>query len=307
VQFVYNIIMDSYAKYALRWAVNTTAWNPEEEEWEFLLKLIPVDDQTSVRKFKFKEDQKRALVSRLLQRRCCQTALGIEWSDIAIKRTKGRKPFLSNPANDELAPNFNFNVSHEGDYVVLASEPLCLCGIDCAAPQQLRRGKPQTIQDIHKTFKDNFTEYEWQTIFNAGSSNAQEDAFRCHWSLKEAFTKARGDGIAFELKRCSFSMVGDWPSSQATVAVDGVEQDGWTFSLQQLAGEHWVSVARGPVNDAIDAYGEFRGTFKAPDMTVGELQDALKQEAPSISMLTLADLVPPERLDEFEQAGGDVY
>jgi 4'-phosphopantetheinyl transferase len=29
-----------------------------------------------------------------------------------------------------IFPNFNFNVSHHGDYVAIASEPLCLVGID---------------------------------------------------------------------------------------------------------------------------------------------------------------------------------
>jgi hypothetical protein len=48
------------------------------------------------------------------------------------------------------APNFNFNVSHEGHFVVLASEPHTVCGVDCAAPSQLRRGKPQTMDDIYK-------------------------------------------------------------------------------------------------------------------------------------------------------------
>jgi 4'-phosphopantetheinyl transferase len=36
------------------------------------------------------------------------------------------------------APNFNFNVSHEGEFVVLASEPVCIVGVDVAAPGQLR-------------------------------------------------------------------------------------------------------------------------------------------------------------------------
>jgi hypothetical protein len=36
------------------------------------------------------------------------------------------------------APNFNFNVSHEGEFVVLASEPVAIVGVDVAAPGQLR-------------------------------------------------------------------------------------------------------------------------------------------------------------------------
>jgi 4'-phosphopantetheinyl transferase len=49
-----------------------------------------------LRRFKFSADQKRALVSRLMQRRAVQTAVGIPWDEIQIKRTKGKKPFLAN-------------------------------------------------------------------------------------------------------------------------------------------------------------------------------------------------------------------
>jgi phosphopantetheinyl transferase len=248
-------------------------------------------------RFKFSADQKRALVSRLMQRRAVQTALGIPWGEIQIKRTKGKKPFLANEVRDRPisgplplhlryrflaalgvalddggggfvscrpwtrsvhaaahvaggvrltceeacwclerasrkavgrglarspasrqwwrwavatsrtcccpvrsaccsarsgcaswalhtqtpadtravgagtrnpppisdgdgdgtvqinvpgAPNFNYNVSHEGHFVVLASEPHTICGVDCAAPQQLRRGKTQSMDDIYK-------------------------------------------------------------------------------------------------------------------------------------------------------------
>ena len=35
-------------------------------------------------------------------------------------------------------PNWNFNVSHEGKYVVLAAEPRLVCGVDVAAPEEQR-------------------------------------------------------------------------------------------------------------------------------------------------------------------------
>jgi 4'-phosphopantetheinyl transferase len=94
-------------------------------------------------KFRFTADQKRALVSRLLQRRACFEATGVPWKSVSIARTKGGKPFMANKpmggaAPASLAPNWNFNVSHEGKYVVLAAEPNALCGVDVAAPEESR-------------------------------------------------------------------------------------------------------------------------------------------------------------------------
>ena len=40
---------------------------------------------TQVESFKFKEDQKRALVSRLLQRHCVTAALGIPWEKVRLR------------------------------------------------------------------------------------------------------------------------------------------------------------------------------------------------------------------------------
>lgn len=55
--------------------------------------------------------------------------LNIPWNNIRLQRTAKGKPVL---AKDSLNPypNFNFNVSHQGDYAVLAAEPELQVGID---------------------------------------------------------------------------------------------------------------------------------------------------------------------------------
>jgi phosphopantetheinyl transferase len=64
--------------------------------------------------FKFLEDRKRRLISQLLQRKCISEALLIPWSQIRIRKTKGKKPWvLCEGVEKDHAPNFNFNVSHE--------------------------------------------------------------------------------------------------------------------------------------------------------------------------------------------------
>jgi 4'-phosphopantetheinyl transferase len=98
---------------ALRWALDTARWTPAPEELEFLLALIPEDEREQVRKFRFLEDQKRALASRLLQRRAAQLVLGIPHDLVVIRRTKGNKPYVANDLPKHHAPNFNFSVSHE--------------------------------------------------------------------------------------------------------------------------------------------------------------------------------------------------
>merc|ERR1719158_1749668 len=108
-------------------------------------------------RFKFPEDQKRALLSRLLTRAASRSVLGYSnFEDVKVKRTKGRKPFLASPLPpQEEAPNWNVNVSHEGSWVVCASEPFCVAGVDVA---ELRRVKPNGDPvDFWSAFKDQLT------------------------------------------------------------------------------------------------------------------------------------------------------
>ena len=55
---------DDLTRFTLRWAVDISAWSPNDPEWQFLLGLLPGDERAAVQRFKFRDDQKRALLSR---------------------------------------------------------------------------------------------------------------------------------------------------------------------------------------------------------------------------------------------------
>ncbi len=117
----------------LRWFVDVSAWHPVATEFDWLLSVLPeAEDRAAVLRFRFEEDRKRALCSRLMQRACvravcCSSSRGghdpvadgdaaaaekeeMEEEEVLIVRaTKGKKPFTTN-AKPSHAPNFNFNV-----------------------------------------------------------------------------------------------------------------------------------------------------------------------------------------------------
>ena len=95
---------------------------------------------------------------------------------------------------------------------MLAAEPLCICGIDVAAPPQARATKIQNAEDLFRAFEKQFTAKEvdsrlglhctfsstctqwyfklycglqWRSIKAAGDGARQMQAFQKHWSLKE--------------------------------------------------------------------------------------------------------------------------
>lgn len=285
----------------LRWAVCTAAWAPEGAaagaEWAFLLGLLPEGERRAVMRFVRFEDQQRALVSRLLQRACASRAAGLAWGAVDLRRTKGGKPFLATAHGRPGLPNFNFNVSHEGHYVVLASEPVCIVGVDVAAPDQVRsKGRALSDAELQATFRRQLSDREWEAVL-AGEGGVQ-DAFRRHWSCKEAFVKARGDGLGFELGRAEFEFHGGPDAFEASVAVAGRLQPKWTFFVQRL-GEHWVTVARGPPEDVVDAHGVFKGTLGRTEFDAAEWSRELRAPSPPFALMELRDLVPEDRRDEY--------
>ena len=124
-------------------------------------------------KYLREDDRKRALVSRLLQRRACVEATGVPWAQVELKRTKGGKPFMANkPAG--FGPNWNWNVSHEGHFVALAAEARVLCGIDVAAPDQVRDDRQSFLQTVADMRAVALTSREHAAIMGASGDVEQQ-------------------------------------------------------------------------------------------------------------------------------------
>eukprot|EP00670_Eutreptiella_braarudii_P028629 CAMPEP_0174377792 /NCGR_PEP_ID=MMETSP0811_2-20130205/121660_1 /TAXON_ID=73025 ORGANISM="Eutreptiella gymnastica-like, Strain CCMP1594" /NCGR_SAMPLE_ID=MMETSP0811_2 /ASSEMBLY_ACC=CAM_ASM_000667 /LENGTH=489 /DNA_ID=CAMNT_0015529873 /DNA_START=726 /DNA_END=2191 /DNA_ORIENTATION=- len=226
----------------LRWVVDVSAWEPSDEEFDFLIDLVPSDNPQEVKKYRVRADRKRALVGRLLTHAAVATVLGIPYREISIGRTKGRKPFLCTPHSVDWAPNFNFNVSHEGRYVALATENLCVVGVDVAAPLSQRK-RNQSVPEFFATLETVCSPRECNDIRKQGSEELQSGAFQRHWSLKEAFVKARGDGLAFDpLSRAEFTIGGPLDALEPRVCVDGQARPEWNFFLEERDG-YWFSVS----------------------------------------------------------------
>ncbi|KAH9311021.1 hypothetical protein KI387_026056, partial [Taxus chinensis] len=199
------------------------------------------------------EDRKRALISRMLQYMLSHVVLGIPYDEIVIKRTEEGKPYLANKLENLDFPNFNFNSSHHGDFVVIASEPICLVGLDIMCHGVCEK---QPALEFVKNFSSYFTNFEWKNILSAGPLDEDIlNQFYRRWCLKEAYIKAVGIGLGYKLERLEFH----YPAHQiwsdvAYLRIDGIEQKDWQFSLYEFDNCHWVCVARGHPNQAVSSY-----------------------------------------------------
>ncbi|XP_042394023.1 L-aminoadipate-semialdehyde dehydrogenase-phosphopantetheinyl transferase-like isoform X1 [Zingiber officinale] len=193
------------------------------------------------------DDRKRALVSRLLQYSIVHEVLGIPYDKIIIHRTLEGKPYLINGIGSPFS-NFNFNVSHHGDYVGIASDPLCLVGLDIVSimiPEQT------TEHEFMSNFSSYLTALEWKNIAKTGTSEVKLREFYRYWCLKEAFVKATGAGLGFGFHRLEFHHK-NW--TDISVYIDGIESREWKFSLYKIDERHWASIARGLANGADEQF-----------------------------------------------------
>ena len=145
---------------------------------------------------------------------------------------------------------------------------------------------------------------QWNEIVrHKPNERLMEDAFRKFWSLKEAYTKGRGDGLGFEFRRCDFALnptldkgANAQQVQRATVKVDGLAIPQWGFYIQPLEADHWISVARGPPRDMVDANGEFRKTFGT---LAPELGPELERAEHAFEKKTVAELIADDMRAQY--------
>ncbi|XP_009631118.1 uncharacterized protein [Nicotiana tomentosiformis] len=266
-----------------RWAVDISEWNPSPHYFSFAMSFLPQHEHSSITRFFKIEDRKRALVSRLLQYALVHQVLGIPYNEIVIRRTAEGKPYLECDKPNLELPNFNFNASHHGDFVAIASEPICLVGLDVVAQTIPEK---ESVEDFIESFSSYFSGLEWFNIINAGSSHQILSEFYRYWSLKEAFVKAIGEGVGYKLDTVEFHHK-NWEN--IFVKVDGKELKDWKFWLLELGKDHVASIARVHPMFATSSY---KRTLKRTQFNDEEYNMGLNLPNASFIFRKVEDLLP---------------
>lgn len=137
---VIQVLMAASTCKCLRWAFRFSDWEPVGSEWLLILRSIQAEEVARIMRFRFREDAKSAAVGRLMLRASVSKMLNVPWSQIRLGRSEKGKPILENPNIPHCCPSFN--VSHQGDYVVLASDCGPYCGVDTMKVEFRQSGKP---------------------------------------------------------------------------------------------------------------------------------------------------------------------
>jgi 4'-phosphopantetheinyl transferase len=149
-----------------------------------LHELLAADEQERAARFRFDRDRARYIVGRGVLRSLLGGYLAIEPTAVALRYGHHDKPML---AGDELW----FNVSHSGAMALFAFSAAAELGIDI----ELEDGSSYARERIAERF---FSPSEVADLRGL-PEELRERAFLTCWTRKEAFIKARGDGLSLPL------------------------------------------------------------------------------------------------------------
>jgi 4'-phosphopantetheinyl transferase len=169
------------------YALNTSYM--EHHMCDNLLPYIDKAKRKRILKFARYEDRLRTLMSDLLTRSIIHKRSIVRNADIFFEQSEYGKPFLKG------YPNFHFNISHSGQWVV------CACG-DSSVGIDIGQVKPTNYLEIAK---HSFSNEEYKDLL-AKVEDERLASFYEIWTLKESYIKFLGYGLSIPLN--SFSIKG---------------------------------------------------------------------------------------------------
>lgn len=230
--------------FSIRWAVSlaeSEACASFESLFRRALQCLPSEDVEKQRRFHFREDSLACVLSRLIIRQVVRTCCQSPWHTIEIERSERGKPYLSIP-NAQL----KFNVSHQGDLVVLASSEKEDIGVDV---MRIDEDRSTTAQAHIARMANLFSDGELQLMRCAATEREKWMAFYRIWCLKESVLKADGTGLVNDLRAYDFhtGIEKHCPGcfiTSTTWYKHGVRQHNWLFEESFIGENHCVAVAR---------------------------------------------------------------
>ena len=191
------------------------------DELDRYLQLLSQDELERVNRFKFEKDRKTYILARGLLRILSERYLNIDASELCFVYNEFGKPSY------DLQTLVRFNVSHSGELIVLAFVTKGEVGVDVE--------HIKTNFDIAKIAEGFFSKDEVSSLLAFSEAKRAKAFFNC-WTRKEAFIKAKGVGLSFDLTSFSVSINENSPELLRTQWNPNEKNDWKLFSFVPQEG-----------------------------------------------------------------------
>ena len=204
-------------------AVWKTILEREPSDIARLRETLSEDEQERASRFHFARDRDHFIIARGTLKMLLGEYLGTPARGVRFRYSAQRKPTL-----DAEHPSIDFNISHTQNMAVFAFARHRRIGIDVEKIQ-----RDFNVEDIAKRY---FSVCECQELFSL-PSELQSEAFFLGWTRKEAYLKARGEGLHLPLDSFSVSLTPAQPPGFR----EGVRPE-WQIQSASAADEYPIAV-----------------------------------------------------------------
>jgi 4'-phosphopantetheinyl transferase len=168
---------------------------------------LAADEIARADRFHFERDRNNFIAGRAQVRRILAAYLGWQPRELRFSYGVSGKPGLPGPVS--------FNVSHTGEIAALAVACFDL-GVDI-----------EKVRPIGEDIAERFFAVDEAARLRALPQDQQLAAFFALWSCKEAYVKARGDGLIVPLDQFSVGVEPDGTAALLRVGDDPAEPSFW--------------------------------------------------------------------------------
>jgi 4'-phosphopantetheinyl transferase len=172
------------------------------------------DEVSRAGRFHFEKDRNHFIVGRALLRTILGSYLNLDPMILRIGYGRQGKPFLPDHAA------LRFNLSHSAGMALIAVTLNREIGID------LERIRPEFATEA---IAEQFFSHQETSTLRALRTDEQPEAFFNCWTRKEAYLKARSDGLSFPLDEFSVSLIPGEPAALLNFASEPDEMGRWSL------------------------------------------------------------------------------
>ncbi len=208
---------------AITWSDTREMSTEQVAAW---LSELPVRERERYARFQHAETAQEYLLGRRLVRAWLHALTGHPSADWVFEEGPRGRPEIAAPAT-----TLRFNLAHSGGVVACVMTNAHEAGVDV---EDLQR------RAVERDLWHRFCAPSEAADIEVHPQSEQQRRFLTYWTLKEAYLKARGLGIAVHLADIAFDLSGPQPRITFRESLAGTP-DTWQFAVAEVPPHHLIS------------------------------------------------------------------
>ncbi len=193
--------------------------------------MISLDEQMKAGRYRFEDNRREYVIARGLLRHLLGSYLEQDPQSLQFFYNPYGKPALNGEAG---ANRLTFNLSHAHGFILYVFTRGREVGID------LERIRPEAA---HDGVAERFFSNREVTTLRALPRHAQPIGFFNCWTRKEAYIKARGEGLTIPLNQFDVSLIPGEPAALLESRIDPTDTNRWALQSLDMGTQYIAALA----------------------------------------------------------------